>query len=62
MVRDENGRWCKEENEVMECVVKFYQGLFKTSGPRDWGVVLENVPLLIFDEMCHNGFPLKLGD
>ena len=51
MVKDENGRWCEEEDEIVDCFVKFYQRLFKTNGTRDWGVVLENVPLLVSDEM-----------
>ena len=36
---------------MVECFANYYQGLFKINGPRDWGSMLNKVPILVSKEM-----------
>ena len=50
-MRDEEGSWKTNSEEVAEVLVSYYQSLFTSTGQMDSSRVLECVPHVITDEM-----------
>ena len=50
-IKDRNGRWLEEEEEIIVEFGVFYKELFLSNGDRNWGQVLSYVPKLVIDEM-----------
>ena len=51
MLRDALGKWCTQQDQVVDTIVNFYQDLFTTSNPSDFEEVADTIPQLVTHEM-----------
>ena len=51
MLRDALGKWCTQQDQVVDTIVNFYQDLFTTSNPSDFEEVTDTIPQLLTHKM-----------
>ncbi len=50
-LRDENGEWCEQTDQVSWIAVEYFQNLFQTAGPTEIHQVTNNVPRVVTVDM-----------
>lgn len=48
---DEEGRWCQTDQLLERVVVQYFEGLFKSSKPRNFDQMMESIQCVISDEI-----------
>lgn len=48
---DEERRWCQTDQDLERVVVQYFEGLFKSSEPRNFDPVMETIQCVISDEI-----------
>ncbi|OMP12130.1 reverse transcriptase [Corchorus capsularis] len=50
-IKNEDGEWVENEDEILGTFQKFYEKLFTSGGSNNWRNILDNIPALVSEDM-----------